>query len=547
MVLRPTEEDSSFPNLVALAEKQPWTVPPTGVPKVLFISLYCYKSFPVRTFHALTRTYGFDSHAVFFKTNRTNHHAPITDREITLLQEVVGRVQPDLVAISVLAPYMPAARRVVAAVRSVCPAPVVAGGKHPTIAPDEVLGFADYACKGEGELVLLDLFDRMAAGRDFKGITGLWHCDAEGNPVDMGQRRLIQNLDAVPFEDYGAPQMYFIEDDSLATDDPELEEEEILMMAGRGCVYTCSYCVNSLLIPLNRGNGRFVRIRSPENVVAQVKLRMGQQPKARVVSFNDEVFGVFDDWTADFAERYRAAGGLPFNAELVPKLIKAHNIELLRGAGLYEMHFGIQSGSDEIRNTVLDRPGKNHELIEKAWMLAGKGVRVQCDLILDNPFDTAAVLRETIELLERMPRPLQLNTYKMQYFPRYPFTQRALAAGFIGAGDVAEETAANRTLYGWIFEPKLALDHRTVLENCVYLLHWNNWLVWALATRLARGPNLILGALASLLAKWRYRLDFCADPWAVWLRRGWVLARMLVKGDVTPLLARMRTARLRGG
>lgn len=541
MTLQRSDEDPSFPRLAALQGIPPQPAPP-GAPKVLFISLYCYKSFPVRGFHALARQSGVDSHALFLKNNFTNHHKPISDREMGLLAELVTEIRPDLVAISVLTPYVPAARKVIAAIRGLCDAVIIAGGKHPTISPDEALTYADYVCKGEGELVLLDIFDRLARGsRDFGGIDGLWHRDGDGRPVDMGQRRLIQNLDMVPFEAYGEPQMYFIEHDGLETRDPELDEEEILVMAGRGCVYQCSYCVNALLIPLNRGNGRFVRLRSPDGVIAQVRERLAKQAKASIVSFNDEVFGVFDDWTAEFAAKYRDLGLPRFNCELVPKLIKERNIAQLVNAGLYEMHFGIQSGSDHIRNDVLKRPGKNDELIEKAAMLARLGVQVQCDLILNNPFDDAAVMAETLALLGSMPQPLKLNIYKLQFFPHYPLTEKALAAGIIGPPDIAEDVVANNTMYNFVYRPSTARwDRKSVLENCVYLIPWNNPLVWWLARSLAKGGNPLLAAMANGLAYWRYQLDFRAAPLPVLLRRVWIVGRMLARGDVKPLMAKLR-------
>ena len=41
-------------------------------PTVLHVSMYCYKSFPVRIFHVLSLKDGINSHAVFFKNNFTN-------------------------------------------------------------------------------------------------------------------------------------------------------------------------------------------------------------------------------------------------------------------------------------------------------------------------------------------------------------------------------------------------------------------------------------------------------------------------------------------
>ena len=42
---------------------------PADTPTVLHVSMYCYKSFPVRIFHVLSLKDGINSHAVFFKNN----------------------------------------------------------------------------------------------------------------------------------------------------------------------------------------------------------------------------------------------------------------------------------------------------------------------------------------------------------------------------------------------------------------------------------------------------------------------------------------------
>ena len=72
--------------------------------RVLHISLYCYKSFPIRIFHALSLKDGIDSHAVFFKNNFTNDHLPVTDIELALLKARVQAIEPHVVCLSVMAP-----------------------------------------------------------------------------------------------------------------------------------------------------------------------------------------------------------------------------------------------------------------------------------------------------------------------------------------------------------------------------------------------------------------------------------------------------------
>ena len=101
-------------------------------PRVLHISMYCYKSFPIRIFHVLSLKDGIDSHAVFFKNNFTNDHLPVSDRELDLLVDLVRDVDPHLITFSVLAPYVVATRKAIERIRRVSNAMIMLGGKYPT-------------------------------------------------------------------------------------------------------------------------------------------------------------------------------------------------------------------------------------------------------------------------------------------------------------------------------------------------------------------------------------------------------------------------------
>lgn len=103
---------------------------------------------------------------------------------------------------------------------------------------------------------------------------------------------------------------------------------------------------------------------------------------------------------------------------------------------------------------------------------------------------------------------------------------------------------ADNTLYNFVYKPAITrIDHKTVLENCVYLIPWNTAAVWWLAKSLSRRHNLALGALANVLAAWRYQLDFCANPALVWIRRLWIAARMVTRRDFKTLRRRLAPSR----
>jgi len=512
-----------------------------GAPRILHISVYCYKSFPIRIFHVLSLKDGINSHALFFKNNFTNSHLPVTDQELDHFAELLREIDPHVVTLSIMAPYVVAARQMVEVIRESSSAIVVVGGKFPTISPDEALTFADYACKGDGELVLLRMHERLRNGDGFRGIQGLWYRGDDGEICDMGQDTLYQDMDDIPYPAIDEMQMHFIEKGERSSVDPEIFDPEILLMAERGCVYLCSYRVNALLIPMNRGNGRFVRIRSPENVLEEIDYRLGKYKNPERITFNDEIFGVFDDWVADFSAKYKAHCDLPFECELVPKLIREENVKLLADAGMNSLHFGVQSGHDEVRKNVMHRPGTNEELIEKSAILRSNGVTPQYDIILENPFDTVATLADALGLLLDFGTPINLNTYKMQYFPHYPFTRMALDAGHIREEDVSYESVAESVLYNMVYRPRFpATQRRDYLENCIYLVPWTWKPIRLMLRSLQKKHNPIFAALVTVLAYVRYRQSFEGVSSLIWLRRIYLGLSALLRGDIKTLTTKIR-------
>ena len=80
--------------------------------------------------------------------------------------------------------------------------PVIWGGTHPTIAPDESIQVADIVCIGEGEYPLLDLANRMSAQREFDYVKNLW-IRKEDRIIKNDVGPLIPDLDTLPFPHYG--------------------------------------------------------------------------------------------------------------------------------------------------------------------------------------------------------------------------------------------------------------------------------------------------------------------------------------------------------
>jgi len=205
--------------------------------------------------------------------------------------------------------------------------------------------------------------------------------------------------------------MYFIEHNKLSREDPELDHPILYLQSTRGCPYSCSFCIETMYHDIYKGLGKFVRRRSVDSIVKEVNMHRNRpNNRKKRVYFIDEVFGSAPEFMDEFAPRYRKEVGLPFDVLYHPKSLKVRTIGKLVEAGVKEINFGIQTGSDKIRNDVFTRPGTNGEVIELTKEISKNNINIRYDLILDNDFETKETLKECVNLISQLPKPVTFNT-----------------------------------------------------------------------------------------------------------------------------------------
>jgi anaerobic magnesium-protoporphyrin IX monomethyl ester cyclase len=438
---------------------------------VLLVALYRYQNFPIRILHALLENMaGVKPHTIFLKNSYTNAIKSLTSEEERLFIDKIIALNPKLVGFSVYSPFVSIAERMTKIVKGHSAALVLWGGIHPTLCPEASIKEADILCLGEGEDALADLVLRLRDGNDYRQIQNLW-VKQDGHIHRNPMRPLIQDLDAIPFPAYGRSTFSFVDSNQLSCEDPALQDPTLAVMPARGCPFRCSFCVNSLLHPLYKGLGRYSRRRSVDNVIAELKYVLNQPGnKKEIVEFHDENFGTNESWLTEFEKRYPQEIGLPFKVQYNPALVKSTTVARLAKCGLKRLKFGIEAGTDDIRNRVFNRSGKNSEILKLAREIDRYGIKARYDLILDNPYDSVDSLKETLRLLLELPKPPRFNLYALQYFPDYPLSRRAVADGHISEEEAGLETLQKRMSRNWAFVPRFfPYTKKQALQNIIWL------------------------------------------------------------------------------
>lgn len=470
---------------------------------ILFISLYSFRNFPVRMLHALAKQEGLNPVSVFLKDSAANKHYDISETEIDLLLKTIAGHKPQLILISVLTPYAIDAEKICERIRSATSVPIVLGGKYPTFFPHSALMFSDFVCVGEGEEVLKELAKRLLENKDIKGIKGLWHTE-DGAIVDNGYGQQTLDLDSLPFQAIGGDDLLFIEH-NITHPDPAVHEPTIWIMASRGCYYSCSYCINSLIIQKFKREYKIARLRSPRNIINEITYHLDLNKNAKSVLFVDELFGTSTKWTADFACLFKGEVNLPFACQTNPLLIKEHNIKLLADAGLSKLSMGLESASESIRVNILKRLGTNMELLNTTRVIKKYGIITNYDIIMENPFETVPDLEESIKFIIQLGEPISANIFRLQFFPGYPITKLAMEKGYISEHEASAANISRVVKTEWAFKPKrVSLNRKDQLQSAMYLILRNQKIGRRFAQHMSSNNNVALGFILSLAAQLYY-------------------------------------------
>ncbi|MCJ7645789.1 B12-binding domain-containing radical SAM protein [bacterium] len=287
---------------------------------------------------------------------------------------------------------------------------IIFGGVHPTIDPEGVIeeDCVDMVCVGEGEQAIAELCQKMEKKKPIDQIKNIW-VKKDGIIKKNDVRDLIEDLDEIPFPDRDLFDMgRYISSRDGAID----------MIVSRGCPYQCTYCINPILQNLYRRKGKFVRTKSVNNVINEIS-DIYKKYKIKHISFQDDIFPSSLEWLREFGQEFRKYSGLDFSCNLRAESINPQICKYLKDSGCSSINIGIESGSEWVRENVLNRKISNEKLITAFETCRKEGLATYSFNMIGIPYETVSHIKETIELNKRIhPTFLQVSI-----FQPYPGTQ----------------------------------------------------------------------------------------------------------------------------
>jgi len=303
------------------------------------------------------------------------------------LMENICSFQPDIVGLCITTGSHNWALNVSKQLKNKLNIPVIFGGPHPTVCPGIIeKDSVDIICRGEGEYALVELLNNLGKGKDITKIKNLWV--KKDNKIYKNEiRPLIGNLNILPQPDWPLYYKYkFLKDKKTKT-----------FTSSRGCPFNCTFCTNHTFRNLFAGKGNYVRQRSADNFLEEIK-SVKKVINFDTITFDDEIFILNKEWLKEFLPRYKNEIGLPFFCGLRADLITEEIADLLKENGCYGISFGIETGNENLRNVILGKGVTNEKIIKAAEIVHKKGIILRTTNMFCLPAENIDISLETLML-----------------------------------------------------------------------------------------------------------------------------------------------------
>ena len=349
--------------------------------------------YPNITDYPIDISYGLASISAVLKA--AGHQVRIVDftfnKRMSALTAILKEFKPDAIGMPVASNDFDFCVRIGKHIKGHTKVPLITGGYHTTLAPEDILNedCFDIAVIGEGEnpfLQILEHLDNPGTYESLKSIKGI--CYKKSDEIIYNQLDCLnQNPDQLPFPDKSLfdYQRYLNLNRGLAT-----------FISSFGCPYSCSYCINKAL--LNKfGKKGFLRLKTVHYLMKEIQWVMNRYA-IRELEFYDDTFTLNRQRLEEFCNIYPKQIGLPFSINSRVDTIKEDEYFMLKNAGCKRISFGIECGDAEIRNGILRR-NQSDEQILKAFRIA-KEVEIETlsYTMVGIPYETKESISKSIAL-----------------------------------------------------------------------------------------------------------------------------------------------------
>ncbi len=337
----------------------------------------------------------------------------VNSLDFSLIRDYISRFSPDIVAASSNSHQYYYIKKILPFIReNFKNLKIILGGVHATLDGNVINEIPELnaICQGEGEgplLRLVDSLEKKKADYEIPNITFRTDGGIKKNYISY----YVEDLDSLPYPDYSIF--------------PLLNKKESLkfpmrFLFNRGCPFNCSYCCNHKFKELFPERKSYVRYKSPARAVEELVYFSDIYDFGHYV-IDDDILTLDKKWLLNFCNSYpEKLKQKTFEANVMVGTADRETLKALKSIGCSLIKVGVESGSERLRRSVLQRKISQEKIIETVDMVKSVGLDLFTFNMVGMPGETRRDVWETIRL-NRV-----LGPMKTQLTVFYPYKNTVL-------------------------------------------------------------------------------------------------------------------------
>jgi len=404
------------------------------------------------------------------------------------------------VGISILTGEIPEAYEIMKFIKENSKVPIVVGGWHCTLFPEQTAEceYVDYLVAGEGEDYIVEIAKIIKDGHSVnnkifeKKILDLEKLPTTNYALDPNIEKYVNNFLTDKLTQYVKKPMRWLPYDS-----------------SRGCPSLCTFCINVVT-----GNTCY-RKKSAEKVITDIEHIVKRYNLSHLKIIDDNFF-VDINRVRIICQAIVAKGlNITWDAEcrcdyFNDNMINEETLQLLKKSGLVQLTLGVESGS--VKTLKLMKKGLIPEQGENAIRICDEhGIIPRCSFMIEVPGEAMDDIRKTIDFVKRLRR-YKHFTCGLQIFRPYPkceLTDKMIADGVFREPSKFTEWTNKEIIELYSTHQYIRPWHINGVysEAAAYYNTMESGVSLSTEMLKSKGDQLILKMFVSL-AKLRNRLDF---------------------------------------
>jgi anaerobic magnesium-protoporphyrin IX monomethyl ester cyclase len=326
------------------------------------------------------------------------------------------------VGITLLSSEVPDAYNIVKFIKENSDVPVVAGGWHCTLFPEQMAGsqYVDYVVTGEGEEHLVKIANALKN---------------EKSPENKIFRKEILNLDTLPMPAYDLDENIERFITNYLTDKlSEFVKQPMRWLpyeSSRGCPSQCTFCINTVT-----DNTRY-RKKSAEKVISEIDSIVSKYNLTHLKIIDDNFFVDIKRVREICKGIIKKKLNITWDGEcrcdyFNKKMLNDETLEICKKSGLVQLTLGVESGSPH--TLKLMKKGITPEQAEHAVKKCDEfDIIARSSFIIEIPGEALEDIKQTVAFINRLRKyrnfTCGLGTFRP--YPRCELTEKLLQEGYL--------------------------------------------------------------------------------------------------------------------